>query len=126
LDLIAFALRSYRRDLLVVVACGIAAGLLGMAVPTGTSLLFGQAIPDADRSLVWQIILGMGTAFLGASLFFLAQSISLVRLQSGMSIALQCGIWDRLLRLRPSFFRKFSAGDLWSRVDAADRIRRQL
>jgi NHLM bacteriocin system ABC transporter ATP-binding protein len=43
-----------------------------------------------------------------------------------MSISLQCGIWDRLLRLSPAFFRKFSVGDLWLRVDAVERIRRQL
>jgi ABC-type bacteriocin/lantibiotic exporter with double-glycine peptidase domain len=68
----------------------------------------------------------MAVAFLGATLFNLAQSMAMVRIQNGMSTALQCGIWDRLLRLRPSFFRRFSVGDLWVRVDAVDRIRRQL
>jgi NHLM bacteriocin system ABC transporter ATP-binding protein len=97
-----------------------------MAVPAANAVLFGQAIPDADRTLVWQVTLGMGVAFLGSGLFSLAQSFAMVRIQSGMSIALQCGIWDRLLRLSPAFFRRFSVGDLWLRVDAIERIRRQL
>jgi len=126
LDLARFALRPYKRDLAMVVFASVAASLLGMAVPAANSVLFGQAIPDADRSLAWQVILGMAVAFLGSALFSLAQSIALVRIQSGMSIALQCGIWDRLLRLSPAFFRKFSVGDLWVRTDAVDRIRRQL
>lgn len=126
LDLIGFALRPYKRDLATVVFSSAAASLLGMAVPAANSILFGQAIPDADRSLLWQVTLGMGIAFLASGLFNLAQSIAMVRIQSGMSIALQCGIWDRLLRLSPAFFRKFSVGDLWLRVDAVERIRRQL
>ena len=126
MDLIRFALRPYKRDLATVVFSGAAASLLGMAVPAANSILFGQAIPDADRSLIWQVTLGMAIAFLGATLFNLAQSMAVVRIQTGMSIALQCGIWDRLLRLSPSFFRRFSVGDLWVRVDAVDRIRRQL
>jgi len=126
LDLARFALRPYKRDLATVVFASVAASLLGMAVPAANAVLFGQAIPDADRSLAWQVILGMAIAFLGAELFNLAQSMAMVRVQSGMSIALQCGIWDRLLRLSPAFFRKFSVGDLWVRTDAIDRIRRQL
>jgi NHLM bacteriocin system ABC transporter ATP-binding protein len=126
LDLAWFALRPYKRDLTTVVFSSAAASLLGMAVPAANSILFGQAIPDADRSLVWQVTLGMGIALLGSALFTLAQSIAMVRIQNGMSIALQCGIWDRLLRLSPAFFRRFSVGDLWLRVDAVDRIRRQL
>jgi NHLM bacteriocin system ABC transporter ATP-binding protein len=125
-DLIRFATQPYKRDLALLVFSSAAASLLGMAVPTANSILFGQAIPDADRSLVWQVTLGMGIAFLGSALFSLAQSIAMVRIQSGMSIALQCGIWDRLLRLSPAFFRRFSVGDLWVRVDAIERIRRQL
>jgi len=126
IDLIRFALRPYKRDLATVVFSGAAASLLGMAVPAANSILFGQAIPDADRSLIWQITVGMAIAFLGATLFNLAQSMAMVRIQTGMSIALQCGIWDRLLRLSPAFFLRFSVGDLWVRVDAVDRIRRQL
>lgn len=126
MDLIRFALSSYRRDLGVVILCGMAAGLLGLIAPPATSLLFEHAIPDADRGLLWQITLGMSAALAGSVLFGVAQSISMVRLQSGMSIAIECGIWDRLLRLRPAFFRRFSAGDLWSRADAVDKIRRQL
>jgi NHLM bacteriocin system ABC transporter ATP-binding protein len=126
LDLMRFAIRPYKRDLATVVFSSAAASLLGMAVPAASSVLFGRAIPDADRSLVWQVTLGMGVAFLGSALFNVAQSIAMVRIQSGMSIALQCGIWDRLLRLSPAFFRRFSVGDLWLRVDAVERIRRQL
>jgi len=95
LDLARFALQPYKRDLATVVSSSVAASLLGMAVPTASAVLFGQAIPDGDHSLAWQVILGMAVAFLGSALFNLAESMAMVRIQSGMSIALQCGIWDR-------------------------------
>jgi len=126
IDLARFALRPYKRDLSMVMFASTAAGLLGMAVPAATSVLFGQAIPDVDRNWAWQVILGMAAALLGIGMFSFAQSIAMVRIQSGMSIALQCGIWDRLLRLSPAFFRRFSVGDLWLRTTGVDRIRRQL
>lgn len=124
--LLRFAYAPYWWDLAVVAVCGALLGLLGLVVPMATALLFGQGIPNADRGWVWQITLLMAAAFLGTQLFSLAQSIAMVRLQGGMSIQMQCAMCDRLLRLPPAFFRRFSAGDLWSRLDAVEKIRRQL
>jgi NHLM bacteriocin system ABC transporter ATP-binding protein len=118
--------RPYTRDLATAAFCGIALCLFGMAVPLAASKLFADAIPNGDRGMLWQIIWGLTAAFLGTALFSIAQSASLVRIQSGITIALQCGIWDRLLRLRPVFFRKFATGDLWQRLEAIDAIRRRL
>ena len=38
----------------------------------------------------------------------------------------QSAIWDRLLRLRVSFFSKYSTGDLLQRVTAAHSISQEL
>ena len=125
IELIQFAVRPYRRDLGLAIFCGIAVALLGIAAAPAASLLFGQVLPERDRSRLWQITLALGGVFLGRLLFGLIRSTSMVRLQSGMSIAVQCGIWDRVLRLRPAFLRRFSTSELWSRMSAVEKIRRE-
>ncbi|MCA1992316.1 MAG: NHLP bacteriocin export ABC transporter permease/ATPase subunit, partial [Coleofasciculus sp. S288] len=40
--------------------------------------------------------------------------------------SLQPAVWDRLLRLKPTFFRKYSSGDLLVRLLAVGQIRSQL
>ena len=62
LALIQFALSGKARDLLMLLATGVAATLLGMVTPQATALLVDHAIPDADRGLLTQIGLGLSSA----------------------------------------------------------------
>ncbi|HVY60150.1 MAG TPA: ATP-binding cassette domain-containing protein, partial [Planctomycetota bacterium] len=48
------------------------------------------------------------------------------RAQAIADHTLQAGLWDRLLQLRMSFFRRFSAGDLKTRATAVYQIREKL
>jgi NHLM bacteriocin system ABC transporter ATP-binding protein len=125
-DLLAFGTRSYRRDLVMVAICGMMVALLGMAAPQATALLVGQAIPDANVSLLLQVTLGMVTALTGAMLFDLTQGLALLRAHGGLAVRLQTGLWDRLLKLGPPFFRQFSTGELRTRVEGISRIQQQV
>jgi len=125
-ELLKFTLRPYVRELKLIITAGVIATLLGMLVPQGTALLMDYAIPDADQRLLLEIGAGLLAAALGQTLFFLAQGIVLARLGLQTESHGQAAVWDRLLRLRPSFFRGFSSGDLQSRVMAVSNIGRQL
>ncbi len=124
--LLRHALAFRRRDLATIAIAGAAAGILALAVPQGTAILIGQAIPDADSSMVWQVTLGMAAAAFGSALLLLVQAIATLRTQTAGFIALQTGVWDYLLRLGPSFFRGFTAGQLRLRADALTRIHQLL
>src|SRR6185436_6914800 len=50
----------------------------------------------------------------------------MLRIEIGSSSVLQCGVWDRLLKLSPAFFRNYTTGDLSSRASAINTIRQQL
>jgi len=126
LELLKFTLRPHSKDLTLIVIAGVIATLLGMLVPQGTALLMDYAIPDADQRLLLEIGIGLLAAGLGQMLFFLSQGIVLSRLGLETESEGQAAVWDRLLRLRPSFFRGFSSGDLQSRVMAISSIGRQL
>ena len=126
LALLKFALHGHFKELWMVLLAGLGATLLGMVTPQATALLIDQAIPDANRSLLLQIALGLLATAIGATLFQVAQSIALMRLETFADASTQAAVWDRLLGLRLSFFRQYSIGDLSARVSAVSQIRQKL
>ncbi len=124
--LLKFGLQSYGKDLLWVLMCGIAVTLLGMLTPQMIAILIDRAIPDANRDMLLQIGLALLAAAFGQGLFQLAQGYALIRFQSGSGHATQAAIWDRLLKLKPAFFRQFAVGDLLLRVSAVSAIFEEL
>jgi NHLM bacteriocin system ABC transporter ATP-binding protein len=125
-DLLKFTFQGRRRDLLTILLTGVAATLLGMLVPQATAVLIDEAIPYGNAGLITQIGLGLLAAAFGGTIFQLAQAIASMRIETLSDATLQAAVWDRLLKLRTSFFRQYSTGDLNSRVSAVSTIRRQL
>jgi NHLM bacteriocin system ABC transporter ATP-binding protein len=125
-SLLAFALRGQSKELLTILLAGIATTLLGMLTPQATAILIDQAIPDADRSLLFQLGLGLLATTLGATVFQLTQAVAIVRLETFADTSTQAAVWDRLLKLKASFFRDYSIGDLSSRVSVISQIRSKL
>ncbi|GAB4374050.1 MAG: NHLP bacteriocin export ABC transporter permease/ATPase subunit [Elainellaceae cyanobacterium] len=125
-DLLKFALKGRSGDLLAILLTGVAATLVGMIVPLVTAVLIDDAIPYSNASLIVQMGLGLLAAAFGGALFQLAQGIVSMRLETISDISMQAAVWDRLLKLRTTFFRQYSIGDLNSRVSAIGAIRRKL
>ncbi|MGD0577382.1 MAG: NHLP bacteriocin export ABC transporter permease/ATPase subunit [Bryobacteraceae bacterium] len=125
-SLIRFALHNNWHDLRIIAMAGGAAMVLGLVAPQATSVLIDQAIPDADRSMVWQVALAMLASAVGAMLFLLTQSLATLRVQSALYSELQAGVWDFLLKLRPAFFRRYTAGELSARAYALSRMEQIL
>lgn len=125
-DLLVFSLHDTRRELVSVVGMGICAGLLGMVVPIATAIIFDSIIPNAQRGQLMQIA-GILTALaIAAAMFTLTRNFSMLRLEGKMGASLQAAIWDRVLRLPVSFYRKYTAGDLADRSLGIDYILRVL
>jgi NHLM bacteriocin system ABC transporter ATP-binding protein len=125
-DLFRFALHGRGRDLALVAFAGIVITLLGMVTPQATAVLMDQALPDANRRLLFEIGAGLLAAAVGRLVFEFAEGIVQLRIGLGSEAESQAAVWDRLLRLRPSFFRQFSSGDLQSRVTAVNEVGREL
>lgn len=125
-DLLKFALQGHYKELLIVLAAGMATSLLGMIVPQATAILIDSAIPDANRGLLVQIALALLATSFGSTLFQLAQGFAIMRVETFADASTQAAVWDRLLNLKASFFRQYSTGDLNSRVSAISQIRQKL
>ena len=65
-------------------------------------------------------------AAVGGTGFQMARAMSLVRLGTQLDQRLQAAVWDRVLRLRLSFFRQYLTGDLTWRILGVDTMRRIL
>jgi NHLM bacteriocin system ABC transporter ATP-binding protein len=127
LSLIKFAMYGRSKEMLTIVFGGIATTLLGMVTPQATALIIDQAIPSGnDKSLLFQLALGLVATTIGATLFQLTQGFALMRLETYADTSTQAAVWDRLLKLKPSFFREFSIGDLSARVSVITQIRQKL
>ncbi|BAZ17758.1 ABC transporter-related protein [Calothrix sp. NIES-4071] len=128
LSLMKFAMYGRSKEMLTIVLGGIATTLLGMVTPQATALIIDQAIPSGggDKSLLFQLALGLVATTIGATLFQLTQGFALMRLETYADTTTQAAVWDRLLKLKPSFFRSFSIGDLSARVSVITQIRQKL
>lgn len=126
IDLVRFSTRAMGHEVKVLLATFLAGALLGMFVPIATGVLFDTAIPDASRSLLFQMGLGLIVAALGKSLFDLLEAVVTTRISTAMNSVTQAAVWDRLLKLHPSFLRQYSTGDLVTRAMAISTIFRRL
>jgi NHLM bacteriocin system ABC transporter ATP-binding protein len=125
-DLLKFGLHASMGDILTILAMGIATGILGMIIPFGTGLVFDHIVPRADRSQLMQLSLFLAAVVVVTSMFSFVNGIATVRLQGKLSLSLQAAIWDRLLSLPTSFFRKYSTGDLAQRSLGIARIQETI
>ena len=120
---VRYALRGLAPDFRTSAWMGIGLGLLGTLTPMITGKVFDTAIPQAERAMLFQFAAGLLMVALTSSAFKIAQAIAMIRIQGKMDYAAQSAVWDRLLDLPMTFFRKYSAGDLADRASGVDQIR---
>ncbi len=122
-DLLRHAGWDMRRDALRFVGLTAVAGLLSLGTPLATGLVMSRVIPDADHPLLWTLFFGLAAAALAQAGVSLAAGFATVRAEGRAGNRLQEAVWDRLLRLPVSFFRRFDVGDLANRALSVDTIR---
>ena len=125
-ELFLFGVRGKEKELVGVILLGMLGTLLGMVTPQATAILVNEAIPDSDRLQLVQIGLALFAAAVGQAAFQIAQGILTLRVENAADAALQPAVWDRLLSLKPAFFRSYSSGDLLTRLLAVTHIRSKL
>lgn len=125
-DVFSFVRQDMLKDAGTVAALGIAGALLSLAVPLVTGKLFDTVIPNSEGSTLLHYTMGLVAAGMATAVFGITQGIGLLRVESKWGSSLQAATWDRLLRLPPPFFRRYSTGDLALRANAINSIRELL
>ena len=126
LDLVLFGIRGSAVDMVRPLLVGVAGGLLAMFPPYFIGMLVDTVIPEAARNPLVQIAIILGVVALTTTSFDIVRNLSILRLESRMASSVQPAMWDRLLALPISFFRRFAAGDLAQRVSTIDAMRQLL
>ncbi|MCA0303884.1 MAG: ATP-binding cassette domain-containing protein, partial [Proteobacteria bacterium] len=114
------------RDIRHILFGAIGSTLSAFLIPVATGAVVGVAVPDARTSLLLDMMILLVAAAIGNSGFHVVRAISMIRLSSGVDRRLQPAVWDRVLRLNTSFFRRYTAGDLAARIVGIDTVRRLL
>jgi NHLM bacteriocin system ABC transporter ATP-binding protein len=122
-DLLRFTMYGCRRDVLTVLAVGLAMAGLGLITPMATATLFNTIIPGAERGQLLQLTLVLVLAAVATAVFHMVRGIALLRIESKGGSALQAAVWDRLLALPLPFFRDYTAGELAVRAMAVEEMR---
>lgn len=125
-DILKFGIRGCEKDIGTIFAMGTVTGLLGLAIPILTGILFDTVIPGAQRGRLIQIAAILVVTAVSSSLFTLTRNLAVLRLEGRMDVSVQAAVWDRLLSLPAPFFRNYASGDLATRAMGINSIRRQL
>jgi len=125
-QLVQFSIGRLVSYLWLILITSALASLVSMAIPWGASWIFDELIPTGSQPMLFQLCGLLAAICLAGWLFGLARSFSILALQGRISGDIQVSIWDRLLKIPPSFFRKFGTGDLLLRATSAETITRML
>ncbi|HEY0782316.1 MAG TPA: NHLP bacteriocin export ABC transporter permease/ATPase subunit, partial [Thermoanaerobaculia bacterium] len=125
-ELLGWLLRRRRSDLWGIAFTTVAGGLLSLFVPIVTEALFGRVLPQGMRSAVPPLVLALILCAVGAAGFQLVRSACVLQVTGGLDGFVQPALWNRLLRLPVSFFRRYSADGLANRSLGVDATRELL
>ncbi len=125
-DIFPFLIKHTRSHLKLLFIFCFLGTLFSLFPPLGAFLLFKYAINDSSKSLVSYLALGLFFSTIGISLFYFFRNYCLLKIE-GLGIHLvQTALWDRLLKLSPSFFKKFSTGNLYYRIMSTEDLGQNL
>lgn len=120
------SLRFDRRELAFIVGLGALAGLVTLLVPFVTSIVYDDVLPQGDHTLLLTVALLLVGASVTWGLVSLSGGMALVRMTGKLQGDLEPAVFDRVLRLPSSFYRRFATGDLVARTDALTQIRQRV
>jgi len=123
-DVWRFTVFGARGDIARLIVGAGAAVLSSLLVPVTTGAVLGFAVPDGRTSLLADMMILLVAASIGNIGFQVVRAVAMTRLGSYVDRRLQPAIWDRVMRLKTSFFRDYSVGDLTLRILGIDTIRR--
>lgn len=116
----------FKRTIISIITFGFLSSLVLLLIPLGTRIIFNDAIPKSDTSLLSYMVVGMLCAAIGFALFTYIRTIFTSRLGGIVTHFLETVLWDRVLKLSPGFFKHQTTGNLFWRLFSVTQIREIL
>ena len=105
------------------VGAGILAGLAMLAPAAFLATIASQTLPSGDLRALVMLTAAMVMGGLVLALAQMMKGTALMRLEARAAARISAALWDRMLVLPSSFFRRFTVGDLGSRALGFQQLR---
>lgn len=123
LDLVIFAQKSISKaDIIYVLGASLLVTLLGLLFPFISKQVFDSIIPSGTKGDVLPmtgLLLGSAAA---SALFIITKNIVLMRFGDKIKLSVESAVMNRVLSLKASFFKDYSAGELTNRLSATEEL----
>ena len=124
--LLGFAAKGVVADAWRFALAGIITNFLLLVPAMILGILAESVLPSGKTQLLLQVMIGL-TAFAFLLLAMrMIQGTAAMRIEGRVAAGLSAALWDRILSLPPSFFKRFTAGELATRVAVFQALRDQL
>lgn len=122
-SLMQYTLRTMSlTDVILTALSALAVTLVGLFTPKIIKLLFSTVVASGSLRLLLAITIFSVCVSVSALLFSAVQSLLSARLNTKISLSIQAATMMRVLSLPASFFKDYSAGDLYSRVGGMNSL----
>lgn len=126
-DFIAFLPKSLPTyHLWYVVALSVVIAFLCMCLPFATKLIFDQVIPSGKGGGILTLALVLLNVVLSIGMLSLVRNKIFIGIKNMAAVNAQAALFERMFRLKPSFFRKQSVGAITSEIFGASEACERL
>lgn len=109
-------------DILIFAGITLFMTLVGFISPKLTQLLTGPVLNSKNVTVLLSVAVFMIFTSLSTQLIGILKSMVMSRIQSKTSLAVEAAIMMRVLSLPANFFRKYSSGELASRISSVNAL----
>jgi len=121
-DIFSFISFKSQKDYFLIVLMGAIVGIISLATPIATGIIFDTVIPESNRSQLLEIFLSLVAIGICVSLFNVVRGFTVAKVKGKILLHFESAIWDRLINLPVSFFKDYSTGDLVMRANGISTI----
>ena len=125
-SLLGLSFNRARGDLALLLGAGLLSGLASPAPAVLLGVFASHVLPSGDLRMLAMVTLAMALKGFNLALLQMLKGTAMMRLEARAAARISAALWDRLLVLPSSFFRRFTAGDLGTRAMGFQHLRDQV
>lgn len=124
IDLMKFMFHQcWKIDYRTIIFASMISGIIPLITPIITETIFQDIIPIQDRQGLATVTQVMMVTSFSIAAISIVRSVAVLRLTTHIDMATEAALWNRLLSLPSTFFRRFSSGELAQRMQGIDAIK---
>ncbi len=116
-DIISYSFKIFRiSDYLAIALAGLVAAGIGLIIPSLNQFIFGKVIESKELNSLYAVAVFLICVSISSLVFNTIQTIVSARITTKMNVTVEAATMIRVLSLPAEFFKKFSAGELSTRI----------